>query len=122
MGYMEKWPSILLKDNRHEVKIWVLKDNRSEGQHHGIEEILLKGNCYFIEVADIKEERHLGRNVGQRCPNRVDRDAKSLGGRGSGGPHQRLSRRTELAGVPLASAEDLLHRGLGFCCLYRHRC
>ena len=80
MDYMEKWPSILLKDNRHEVKIWVFMDNRSEGQHHGIKEILLKGNCYFIEVADIKEERHLRRGVGQHCPNRVGRDAKSFGG------------------------------------------
>ena len=79
MGYMEQWPSILQNDNRHEGKIWVLKDNRSEGQHHGIEEILLKGNCYFIEVADTKEERHLGRDVEQRCPNRMGRDAKSFG-------------------------------------------
>jgi hypothetical protein len=68
MGYMEKRPSILLKDNC------------SEGQHHGIEFFLLKGNCYFIEVADIKEEKHLGRDVGQRCPNCVGRDAKSFGG------------------------------------------
>ena len=29
---------------------------------------------------------------------------KVSGGRGGGGPHQRLSRRTELVGVPLASA------------------
>ena len=67
MGYMEKRPSI------------ILKDNRSKGQHHGIEFFLLKGNCYFIEVANIKEEKHLGRDVGQRCPNRVGRDAKSFG-------------------------------------------
>ena len=81
-----------------------MKDNRSEGQHHDIEEILLKGNCYFIEVADIKEERHLERDVGQRYLNHVGRNAKSFGGRGGGGPHQRLSRWTELVGVPLASA------------------
>ena len=51
MGYMEKRLSILVKDNRHGGKIWVLKDNRSEGQQHGVEEILLKGNCYSVEVA-----------------------------------------------------------------------
>ena len=57
-----------------------MKDNHSEGQHHGIEEILLKGNCYSIEVADIKEERRLGRGLGDHCPNRVGRDAKNFRG------------------------------------------
>jgi len=35
---------------------WVLKDNLSEGQHHGIEEIILK-------MGDIGEERRLGRDA-----------------------------------------------------------
>ena len=34
----------------------------------------------YGEVVDIKEDRHLGRDVRQRYPNCVGRDAKSFGG------------------------------------------
>jgi hypothetical protein len=40
-----------------------LKDNLSEGQHHGIEEIILKDNYHYIEVGDIGEERRSGRDA-----------------------------------------------------------
>ena len=54
----------MVKDNKHEGQTRAMKDNRSEGQHHGIKEILLNCNCYFVEVGGIKEERCLRRDVG----------------------------------------------------------
>ena len=94
MGYMNKRPSIPVIDNRHDDKPSL------EGQHHDIEEITIKDNYYYVGVGDIGEERRLGRDAwtvwaGKR---------KVSGGNGGGGPHQRLSRRTELVGVPLVSA------------------
>lgn len=70
----------MMEDNRNAWQEWVLKDNHSEGQHHDIEDILSKGNGYFVEVGDINEERHLGRDVGQPCPGHVGKDAKTFGG------------------------------------------
>jgi hypothetical protein len=37
-----------------------VKDKTYERQHYGIEEIILKGNCYYVEVGDIGEEKRLG--------------------------------------------------------------
>ena len=48
--YMNKQPSI------------PLKDKTPEGQHHGIEEIILKDNYYYVGVGDIGDERHSGRD------------------------------------------------------------
>ena len=70
-----------------------MKDNLSEGQHHGIEEIILK-------VGDIGEERRSGRDARTVWA----RKRKVSGGNGGGGPHQRMSCRTELIGVLLVSA------------------
>ena len=68
MGYMDKRPSIPVKDKTY------------EGQHHDIEEIILKGNWYYVGVGDIGEERRLGRDVGQPCPDHVEREVKSFRG------------------------------------------
>ena len=57
-----------------------MHDKTYEGQHHGIKEIILKGNCYYVGVGNIGVERRLGRDVRQPCLNRVSRDAKSFKG------------------------------------------
>jgi hypothetical protein len=67
-----------------------MKDKTSEGQHHGIEKITLKGNCYYVGVGDIGEERCSGRDARTVW---VEKQ-KVSGGSGGGGPHQRLSHRT----------------------------
>ena len=55
-----------------------------------------------------EKETESASDVGQRALGNLDRAARAVrqkfhGGRYSGGPHTRLSRRTELVGVPLAS-------------------
>jgi hypothetical protein len=66
-----------------------MKDKNSERQHHGIKEIILRGDYYYyyVGVGDIREEGRSGRDArtvwtGKR---------KVSGGSGDGGPHQRLS-------------------------------
>lgn len=71
-----------------------------QGEHCGIEEIMLNGNCYYVEVGDVRGKRCLGRDVEHRALGRDDmqphlgivgRDAKSFGGKGGDGPHLRPS-------------------------------
>lgn len=86
-----------------------MKDNRGEGQHHGIKELLLNCNCYFVEVGGIREKRHLRRDVGQRASGSLDRATWAVKQTFSediysGGLHTRLSRQTKLFGISLAFA------------------
>ena len=77
-----------------------MKEKTSEGQHHGIEKNILKGNCYYVEVGYIGEERHSRRDARTMWTGK----RKFSGGVWCGGPHPRLSHRIELVGVPLVSA------------------
>jgi hypothetical protein len=77
-----------MKDKTESGRIVAVKDKTYEGQHHGIEEIILKYNCYYVGVGDIGKERRLGRDVGQPCPNGVGREVESFKGQ------RRLSHRT----------------------------
>ena len=84
-GLQSRWRTIGMKDNRSGWQDWVLKDNCCEEQdlwritpwywRNSIQRQLI-----FAEVGDIKEERRLGRDVGQPCPCRVGKDVKTFGG------------------------------------------
>ena len=71
---MNKRPPIPVKVNMH------------EGQHHGIAEIILERNYYYVGVGDTGEERRSGRDARTVWA----RKRKVSRGSGGGGPHPRM--------------------------------
>ena len=106
MGYMNKQPSIPVKENMHKGQNRTMKDSRSKGQdfwrttpwywrNYTKRQLLL---CW--SGGDIREERRLGRDA-RTCGQGSE---KFLGGNDGGGANYCLSRRTKLVGVSLVSA------------------
>ena len=80
-----RWRTIGMKVKIETWRIVIVKNKNDEGQSQwrttpGIEEIILKGNCYYVGVGDIGEEGRSGRDVGQPCTDCVGREAKTLRG------------------------------------------